>query len=687
MQDQNWSDISNQYIEKGISVIPVNGKVPQLENWPRWCSELPEKPVLVRGQTGVGACLGPASNLVAVDIDTDDPKILNLVPPSPVVRRGKKGEVRFFQYSKDIVSRTYQAWGIEILSIGRQVVLPPSIHPETKKPYIWTQNNLLDFDLDHLPHLDLSFIQNFNAVEPLVHTTIAGRHNKLKDIACAILTRGEPVEFAAKEIYLHDKEFHNPRWFTDQTDKWKAKNEAEAQRYATQFATEISLSLLRQHVTDPILDMESLTGEKENTLEYKTFEIKSYPEPQGLLKDICELIIESSYTEVPNMALGSAISIFSVILGNRYSFEDVKSNAFCLLLAESGAGKKFGISVARSLLGDLGLIGSADYLSSQAISSSLSDHCVRLDVSDEFSKILKLVKDGNAWQAAIPQDLCRLWSASVDGFDKPVVKADGGKEKKDKEDSSRIHNPFISILSATTLAEFRESIGKGAFTSGFMPRFLLFMDKQSPHIKVRLNQHKIAELKKTCLRFIDQFLRAGKAAEDMLGASASIEYSIHSEAIDMFDSQMVSYYMESLAEEAESMKSMLNRAREYYKKLALIHSASRLDKDAKITKEDLVWAAKIIETSLHNSRQFVAEAGSENLQHSQKERIYGMILTMPGITKNILTRKTQFLNGDKHRQNIIQDLLEAKRISYRDVKTKSGKIVKSYFAVDDVKNE
>lgn len=33
------------------------------------------------------------------------------------------------------------AWVVEILSTGKQVVLPPSIHPDTCKPYVWTPGN------------------------------------------------------------------------------------------------------------------------------------------------------------------------------------------------------------------------------------------------------------------------------------------------------------------------------------------------------------------------------------------------------------------------------------------------------------------------------------------------------------------------------------------------------------------
>lgn len=36
--------------------------------------------------------------------------------------------------------RIRPAWEVEFMSTGRQVVLPPSIHPETKRPYIWERS-------------------------------------------------------------------------------------------------------------------------------------------------------------------------------------------------------------------------------------------------------------------------------------------------------------------------------------------------------------------------------------------------------------------------------------------------------------------------------------------------------------------------------------------------------------------
>lgn len=55
--------------------------------------------------------------------------------PTAEITRGQEDAL-----SKEKLAAGYRvrpAWEIEFMSVGRQVVLPPSIHPETKKPYTW----------------------------------------------------------------------------------------------------------------------------------------------------------------------------------------------------------------------------------------------------------------------------------------------------------------------------------------------------------------------------------------------------------------------------------------------------------------------------------------------------------------------------------------------------------------------
>lgn len=63
--------------------------------------------------------------------------------PDSAVTVLRQSDVWVNKFTQEIVAETHQnarpAWVIELLSTGKNVVMPPSIHPETALPYIWTQ--------------------------------------------------------------------------------------------------------------------------------------------------------------------------------------------------------------------------------------------------------------------------------------------------------------------------------------------------------------------------------------------------------------------------------------------------------------------------------------------------------------------------------------------------------------------
>ena len=158
-----WDDNALQYLAKGLSVIPLapKQKGPKLAGWSVFCDKqmMPDFAQKFFGKEhNIGLCLGSASGLMAVDIDTDDAdllkKIEKIIPNSPVKKRGKKGYTAFYIYEGQ-TSCSFKKGdaGIDILSAGRQTVLPPSIHPSGIS-YEWlTPATLLTFDKTKLPKL------------------------------------------------------------------------------------------------------------------------------------------------------------------------------------------------------------------------------------------------------------------------------------------------------------------------------------------------------------------------------------------------------------------------------------------------------------------------------------------------------------------------------------------------------
>ncbi len=162
-----FGQYAQQYWAKGLPVIPLekNEKRPlkTLYGWQKYCLNMPnslEQSHWLRNYAdyNIGLPLGPQSGLVVVDVDTTDTKvqeaIYSVLPETPWVRLGRKGCALAFKMNGHRARKLLDANGnmiVEILCKGNQIVLPPSIHPDTGQPYV-SNVNLYDV-IDSIPEL------------------------------------------------------------------------------------------------------------------------------------------------------------------------------------------------------------------------------------------------------------------------------------------------------------------------------------------------------------------------------------------------------------------------------------------------------------------------------------------------------------------------------------------------------
>jgi len=169
-----FRDNAPLYWAAGLPVMPLKrwdspskgaGKAPILSEWTNYGTNMPSPGVqgMWLGQypdSNIGLPFGEASGLCAIDIDTEDQgqvdAILAALPKSPWVRVGKKGMGLIYKWSgqnnfklRDGDNKSI----VEFLGKGNQMVLPPSIHPDTARPYT-SNTNLWDV-LDQIPILPL----------------------------------------------------------------------------------------------------------------------------------------------------------------------------------------------------------------------------------------------------------------------------------------------------------------------------------------------------------------------------------------------------------------------------------------------------------------------------------------------------------------------------------------------------
>lgn len=133
----------------------------RLKGWNAFCKRQPHILTVNFWSTWPDACVGVAcgyGGLVAVDIDDEGlvEPLLDVLPHILVAKRGRKGWTAFYRATDPFPSKNYRTTDgrglLDFLSDGKQTVLPPSIHPDTGKPYEWvTERTLLNTSIDELP--------------------------------------------------------------------------------------------------------------------------------------------------------------------------------------------------------------------------------------------------------------------------------------------------------------------------------------------------------------------------------------------------------------------------------------------------------------------------------------------------------------------------------------------------------
>ena len=166
------------YWARGFSPIPVlaGTKAPgavghSLEGWTQYCAEAADKGQLAawaQDKTcGLAVCTG-YNGLIAVDVDSlkaNGAVKAILAGMGAPVKIGQRGCTAFFRDpSGEIRSSDFRAAPVigpdgkrrqetllQILAAGRETVLPPTVHPDTRKPYYWHQGSLENCSIDDLP--------------------------------------------------------------------------------------------------------------------------------------------------------------------------------------------------------------------------------------------------------------------------------------------------------------------------------------------------------------------------------------------------------------------------------------------------------------------------------------------------------------------------------------------------------
>lgn len=714
LNTNNYATYALKYYHKGYSVIPdkYGKKMPAIKAWSDYCYRLPSKEEISSWsntftESNIAVCLGQESKIIALDIDADDKEILDIVmpilPKSPVVKRGSKGETRFFRYTgetTDILKYNSKVV-VEILSNGKKTTLPPSLHPNGSN-YVWTSDKtLLDVDASELPILPPALFAHLGSkLRATIPETIQesygklynGRNDELSSLCGKLIGEGKTVDEVIRELIKHDEETSETPLFTDPNENRTTHAITNALQFYSNHLLSINTKRFRESkeyeepVMQSVADMEKIKevrlGKSQSKVTPKKPRDELPPAP-SVLGSIYSTILSNSWVKQPELAFGASLALMSTLISRKVVFQGMSPNLYVLNIAPSGSGKDMPQQFIKNTLIDIGadsLLGAGDYVSDASLMNSLEVQPTRLDVMDEAGGILNNVNNGRSeYNGKMADVLAELYTTS-NGKYLGRATAEGRK--------GACYRPNVNILASTTPTGFSEGVSLKAIEKGLLGRFLIFQGNAKQKAERLKTFPKLPFETKQCLKFWYSF-----RPEDFKTTNEQIA-GIPQNYVELEADNEANKRLDSIFEEFDTLRISSSHndpklpivARLYQQmiKLVIISACSRVrnSKIPVINTKDVEFGYKTIKFYYNTIGDVIDRYIFGNKQEAEAVKLLNVIRDNGNfITKSDLSRATRSL-GKRQRDSIIEDLIDSGDI-IRDMQNHNGRNHVVYFLVEE----
>jgi len=496
-----FKDNAWRLFERNFNPLPIveKQKYPIIKEWQTYgLNKLNEETLDIWEEKyprcNIGIATGKASGIIAVDFDgLEETEFSELIPKSIVERKGKKGWVRFFKFNGE-ENRKFRNLNIEIFSTSTQVLIPPSIHPDTLEPYQWTSlKTIYDIDKSDLNPLPKAIIDLLNKGDAKQKTKkdnqvgearkhSGGRNNAIYDLVSKLVNDNTSRESIMEQVIEYDEKYHNPAWMTDKTETMhrgdldKAKTYIEkmidsaAKKDGGYLEGKMVLNVdnfkPKEIKSKPINDEINLEEKDESEIRKQEF-----PKVPKFMKPVLEMLKGSVHVKIDKFNLAPILALTSTLISNKIKFKGVAPNLYAILVTSSGNGKDAYLKFPQKTLGRLKArkyIGFNEYRSDKAMQKPLTKQQERIDTLDEVSSLFKSMNSRSSNHlSSIGERLSSIWSNSTSFW--------GGLTNS--EDTIGVcFNPCISIISATTPEAFSRTFALDNLDQGIGGRFMYFYE-------------------------------------------------------------------------------------------------------------------------------------------------------------------------------------------------------------------
>lgn len=734
------NQIIDQYIQAGFSVIPIQpndaGCTPKspgaydiwskswrgMTNWSAYADKKPTAMEVQQWKTwvnaNIGFPLGGVNQVVALDFDNDilglHEKIEAIAGVSPVKKKGAKGFTAFYKSSGE---KNYK-WNVEkqsvceLLSKGRQTVIPPSTHP-SGVDYEWiTEQKLLNTPIDSLPTLPPDFKHQVDLLiygqeEERVLSTVdyAWQTPEKKDVldALAFLDPSMPYEewvqigmaindlmgfegFAIWDLWSSASAKYPKGGRKELEAKWKSFKPNTGITIKTLFKKARLNGYIKTYEEDRPVDID-ITEEFAARIEaIKKGELPAVIEvapsviiptdvymvenefsdyapvlnpPSQILKDMVKWVEAVSVKPQRIYALSCSLTAIGMVLGNRIqSYTAARPNLFIVTLGESGTGKDRPMKAIDRLLSSceldqhLGGIPKSGPALLKAVKNANSRILYQID---EFGLYLSSLtgRSASSYQGEIIKNLMMLSTADIGIF--------RGDERADTDNNPRVilDSPHVCVNGVTTPSMFWQSLTSRHSVNGFLNRIIL-MESDQADVPSQIPAD-IFDIPDSLTSQISEFNGMPTNADTNPKGNiraldikpAIVQYTDKAiKVLQDFDRFCDKKRLEAIANNDDT-KELWVRAALHAQKLALANYNWR-DIDA----ETMEWACTLSRISVNRMIVRVADLVADNDIEAAYKRVLKIIKDYGygGVTLSELAKKTQWIRATD-RNMIIQDLI------------------------------
>ena len=673
-------------------------------DWTRFCERLPTELETEAWSKypdgGVCIALGKASGgLVAIDVDTDRHEVIEAIKgaipdESPIQKMGRKGFTAFYRARPAVVSCAFNINGeraLDLLAHGKQTVIPPTIHPDSGRPYVWlTESTLEHISTDRLPMLPddiaarlgeaLSPFGYYAPVERPASSEGGGLWREINDVAL------ERFEDWLPHLGIEAKRLRNGTWRGKAI--WKGAENANVgfaptgikdwgddrgmtaidvvmEAHAADFSTAEKWLRERLGIEEPP-PVRFIFRKAEPDLEpdapqepppLGTPEIKVDPFDHkfagGLLQTTAEWIMSTSFVPSRELSLIAAIGIVAAFISRRYVSDatGLAPNLYLIGLASTGSGKDAPLRAVKSLFTRHGgmdhFLGGGDFSSDAAIEQLVRAQPCVICPMDEIGAWLQEGSARNSSQHSKNRRkiLLELYASSqVGGI--YIGKNKAMQKREEMSSTLPVYSPCFSILGMSTPDLFFRGLTEENMSDGLLNRLTVIHIPPCNVVSLRVPGNNAA-LPPALKQAFDQ------SGDAWPGAASKLSRAYRNGATDPFVHRVpwadeaaerrwrqVWEWQEELIRDATQSEGLVKRVAEQTMKLALIRAVSRDFAAPTITVADVEFGYAIVFQSVNMLADGIKRYMSGSDFEDNCKLILRAVEKEPlGLTKTQLTRR------------------------------------------------